>query len=61
VSSQYGDKVRIKLITLQKKARAKKDLKEKVRASLLSGGAGAFRRTVVDNTNRKYKNGGDHV
>lgn len=63
VSAQYGNKVRIKLVTSQKKAPRKKDLKEKAMSEpVVREALELFEGRVVDVTPiENTKNGGEHV
>jgi len=63
VSAQYGNKVRIKLVTSQKKAPRKKDLKEKAMSEpVVREALELFEGRVVDVTPIEHtKNGGEHV
>jgi DNA polymerase-3 subunit gamma/tau len=63
VSAEYGNKVRIKLATSQKKAPRKKDLKEKAMSEpVVREALELFEGRVVDVTPiENTKNGGEHV
>ena len=63
VSDEYGNKVRIKLATSQKKAPRKKDLKEKaMNEPVVREALELFEGRVVDVTQiENTKNGGEHV
>jgi DNA polymerase-3 subunit gamma/tau len=63
LSGEYGDKVRVKLVTSQKKPPRKKDLREKAMSEpLVREALELFEGRVVDVTpTKKMKNGGDHV
>ncbi len=62
-SAEYGNKVRIKLVTSQKKAPRKKDLKEKaMNEPVVREALELFEGRVVDVTQiENTKNGGEHV
>ncbi len=63
VSGEYGNKVRVKLVTSQKKPPRKKDLKEKAMSEpVVREALELFEGRVVDVTPiENMKNGGDHV
>jgi DNA polymerase-3 subunit gamma/tau len=63
VSAEYGNKVRIKLVTSQKKTPRKKDLKEKaMNEPVVREALELFEGRVVDVTQiENTKNGGEHV
>jgi DNA polymerase-3 subunit gamma/tau len=63
VSAEYGNKVRIKLVTSQKKAPRKKDLKEKAMSEpVVREALELFEGRVVDVTQvENTKSGGEHV
>jgi DNA polymerase-3 subunit gamma/tau len=63
VSSEYGSKIRVKLVTSQKKAPRRKDLKEKAMSEpVVREALELFEGRIVDVTPiENTKNGGDHV
>jgi hypothetical protein len=63
LSAEYGSKLRIKLVTSQKKAPRKKDLKEKaMNEPVVREALELFEGRVVDVTQiENTKNGGEHV